>query len=309
MALSQNRFVVLAPLMMFCLFAATRPTHGQPEAPKPTLPRYQMSEDLRKAREHFWRLFMKDDVAEGATQDAVVALLEEQEQALDPLRLQAKRLAQAVASKDVPDAQIGTMLQELRAALKTEQGRRTVALTEMNAKIHYDQDPRLETALLFFGVVGDEAGVLDAVPQALRRLRVQTVPDAMKVLGLADPQDQKIAIRYVVAQEMLFRSSLVWTKQAKQFFATSPTPPTDEARRLFLSQFRDRVGELHARSQKALIKLDAAIGYTKKPRLEASLFLMGVLGDEATILNGFNASGFFGFTRLNDVITGEEVTR
>lgn len=305
----QSKSAALAPLMAICVLGATSITHAQPDVPASASFRQQMQETSRRGYEQSWRTMLGlSGVKEAATQDAVVALLGEQQQRLDLLRFQAHLLAKAVASPNVPDAQIGMMLQELRVALKAEQERRALAQTALKTKLNTNQDPRTETLLMFHGVLGDEAGILDAVPQALLRLRVKTVPEAMKMLAVTDPQAQTMILRYVTAQEKLFKPPLEWGKQTKSYFGTMPTPPTDEERRTFLSEYRESAGELHVRSQKALVKLDAAIGYIGKPRLEAALFLMGVLGDEDTLLTGFDGHGLTAFTRSNDLVTGEEVT-
>jgi hypothetical protein len=152
--------------MMFCLGAfATQLVWAQPDpnvAPKADNPpekvrgnrgprpdfRAQMEQRLREMLAHV-------GVNDAPTQDAVVAFLQADTQARRPLREQNTKLFQALNNGGVTDDQLLALVTDLRAAQDAEKVRREKAQADLDAKIHYTQNPRLEAVLMLAGLIGD----------------------------------------------------------------------------------------------------------------------------------------------------------
>lgn len=65
---------------------------------------------------------------------------------------------------------------------------------------------------------------------------------------------------------------------------TAGNTPDDKLKNL-LSGLRIAVADEKKRNEEALAELDKAVGYTKNPRLEVFLTLLGVIGDETAMAN------------------------
>ena len=291
----------LLAVALLCATAIVCPAQAQPAATAP-VPARSIEDSLRESREITWRGSLKLRNIDVATQDVLMQVIAEQEAATEPLRAQAKRLAQAVASKEISDAQISAMLGELRADLAAEKERREAARLEWKPKVNYEANPLLEYSLAFFGLVNGQVDTLDAVPQALKRLGVKSVPEAMKKLGVEDEKDQKTILTFVAWQEKLYQPFLEWANNDQVALRFNG----DDVRQTALRELREGTAEYLAISQRSLQKVDARIGYSGKPRLESQMFLMGLLGDEASVLDGFNARGTSQFKRFKSVLTGEK---
>lgn len=95
-------------------------------------------------------------------QNAVAEFVNAQEAALEPLRAQSSRIAQ-VAAKTPADAQMKTLLAELRASTEKEKARRAAAVKSLDAVIGFSKDLRLEATLTSLGIIGDETLILAGV--------------------------------------------------------------------------------------------------------------------------------------------------
>ena len=113
--------------------------------------RKQMEERMRQMLAHV-------GVNETTTQDAILAYVQADLEARRPLREQTGKLFQALNNGGVTDDQLLALVTDFRSAQEAEAARREVAQAELDAKIHYKQNPRLEAVLLLAGIVGDAQG-------------------------------------------------------------------------------------------------------------------------------------------------------
>jgi hypothetical protein len=92
-----------------------------------------------------------------ALQDAVVAYVKAQDLASAPLGEDSRKLQGAMVG-DVGDDQITALLTAWRADIEAERKRRETALAELDTKIHFTKNPRLEALLTMRGFIGEENG-------------------------------------------------------------------------------------------------------------------------------------------------------
>lgn len=95
-----------------------------------------------------------------AVQDAIIAFIEAQRVARQPLLEMAQRIAAGLRDENVTDAQTRDLLAAFRQASDEDKARYEKALDELDAKIHYSTTPKLEAFLTLIGVLGDEATTL-----------------------------------------------------------------------------------------------------------------------------------------------------
>ncbi len=298
------RLGVLLP-MIFLGLGTIRSAWCQPETLQQA--RQQQIETIRQKYAEIVRGRLKlTGVTDTAAQDAVVEFDGQQRQFTETLLAQARLLARRIASKSSSDAQIAALYKELRAGIETEKERRALQMAALKTQTAYDQNPRLETMLMFFGLIGDESSVLDALPQALQRLGVESLPEGLKKLGINDEENATTILQFAAEQEKELAPLLAQAYQNQFNEIRQLAPITDESRRAFLAQLRSGVTKYQNRRSNALGRLDAKLNYTRKPRLEAALFLLGITSDDAALLNGFNPRGTLGFKRYSDPITGEK---
>ena len=98
--------------------------------------------------------------ADIAVQDSVVAFVNEQEKATETLRDKARGINRAMRDETVSHAQLATLLADFRALAATEKARRAAAATELDAKIGYTKNARLDAVLLMSGIIGDGGAML-----------------------------------------------------------------------------------------------------------------------------------------------------
>lgn len=101
--------------------------------------------------------------------------------------------------------------------------------------------------------------------------------------GVTDPKAQDAILLFTQEQEAA-RGSLRSKWNALQQALNNDTPDTQIA--TLLNDFRSAVDDERARRDKARSALDVQIGLSKNPRLEAQLMTSGILGDEASLVNG-----------------------
>lgn len=100
---------------------------------------------------------------EAATQDAVIAFMQAQEKAREPLRQQARALAETLVNGTVTDEKRVADLAAFRSAVEADKARYTSELAALDAAVKFSTQPRLETLLTLLGVVGAEAPTLGGV--------------------------------------------------------------------------------------------------------------------------------------------------
>jgi len=124
----------------------------------PDLEPKERREALAKARERGLRLLLTEaGFAEKAVQDAVVAFVNDQDTAREPLREAAAKLMDTVSGSAAGDTLVPGLLAELRAQVTLEKERHTKALAALDAQIGYTKNPRLDATLTVLGVIGKEA--------------------------------------------------------------------------------------------------------------------------------------------------------
>lgn len=92
-----------------------------------------------------------------AQQDAVLAFAREQETATQSLRVMAEKLVTAVSTLGVPDTEVARLLKDLQDAVAKEKERRKTARADLDKKINYSKQPRLEMGLTMMGLIGDDS--------------------------------------------------------------------------------------------------------------------------------------------------------
>lgn len=106
------------------------------------------------------RLMTQAGIGEGATQDAILEYVRADLQARQPLREQGGKLIQALRAGAVTDEQMAALVADYRAAQQVEKTRREQAEADLDAKINYSKNPRLEAMLLLSGVIGEGGGLM-----------------------------------------------------------------------------------------------------------------------------------------------------
>lgn len=324
--MTNKKSLIACSVVMLCAattrFAYSQPNPGTPKPDSsPALSRsaaeaqrrqaestlQQLRESLRQAREMMTRTGLSGGGIEDAgIQDAVVELAEQQHTRREPLRKSARRLTQAIASEAVTDAALNGMLAAFQAQLQEEGRLRVAALQALDTKIGYSRSPHLELALTMVGLLGDEAAVLDGVPQSLQRMQAHSLPDALERFGLVDKQIQETIVKFVVEYEEAL-SPLLGQAWKVPFIKYRKGPAVDEKSLTALNELRAAVASHKVRRANALRKLDAKIGYTHSPRLQAALLLLGITGEDASLLDDVNLRGTIGFGRFTNIVTGERV--
>ncbi len=136
----------------------------QPNARPPRPDRPRMSpEDRRKQMEDNLREMMTNNgVTDTSTQDAVLAYLSNELDARRPLRQMGVKLQRALGDQSITDDQIKAMVADYQNAQDLETQRRSKAQSDLDAKIHYTQNPRLQGLLMLMGVLGDGPPLMEA---------------------------------------------------------------------------------------------------------------------------------------------------
>lgn len=91
------------------------------------------------------------------SQNAILEFVKAQNKARAPIREQAQKLTEVLRDQDVTDPEITIQLADLRAAIKAEKERTEAAEKELDAKIGYTKNARLDALLTTRGILGDES--------------------------------------------------------------------------------------------------------------------------------------------------------
>jgi len=94
---------------------------------------------------------------DAAVQDAVIAHMQSEARARNPLRRSGEKLFVALQSPDVSDEKMNALLKKFQDALEADDKRREAAEVALDAKIGYAKNPRLQSMLVLFGIIGDGA--------------------------------------------------------------------------------------------------------------------------------------------------------
>lgn len=116
--------------------------------------------NLQGPEQNLRRLMTQAGIGEGATQDAILEYVRTDLQARSSLREQGIKLIQALRAGAVTDEQMAALVADYRAAQQAEKSRREQAEAELDAKINYSKNPRLEAMLLLAGVIGEGGGLM-----------------------------------------------------------------------------------------------------------------------------------------------------
>lgn len=222
--------------------------------------------------------------------DALAALVQQHRSAYGALRKAEKNVAQAVRANIAP-AQLRVLLNEWSALAQDERERRVAALQNFAAAADVPGNPRLESSLRLTGIMGDEEAYMDTPRQAIKR-QARTPQDMMAALGFDDQVLQSAVIEHLrreqEALQPLLQRSIALNDTLRM---DSTNAQVTEA----LREWRAAVQQDKERRAAAVQALDARIGFSKNVRLAALLRLIGIVGDEASLLNGdeigFNTFG------------------
>ena len=104
----------------------------------------------------------------------------------------------------------------------------------------------------------------------------------MQNVGIVEKDVQDAILAFLTAQETARQPLVGMARRLNGELADANV--TDEQTSAALAEFRKAVADDQVRYQNALRDLDAKINYTSKPRLEAFLTMIGVIGPEASAL-------------------------
>lgn len=96
-------------------------------------------------------------------QSAVVSFMQAQEKARQPLQQQARALATGLIDLTTPNEKLTADLTKFREAASADQKRYQTELAELDTKVKFSTQPRLETLLTILGVIGQETPTLGGV--------------------------------------------------------------------------------------------------------------------------------------------------
>lgn len=248
---------------------------------------------LKQAIERFVRTLLRAASADTqpANVDTVVALVEQRRSTYEAVREAEKNVAQAVRAGIAP-AQLRVLLNQWSDVAQDERERRVAALQNFAVAADVPGNPRLESWLRLTGIMGEEEAFMDTPRQAVKR-QARTPQGLMTSLGFDDATLQSAVIEHLrreqEAMQPLQQRSIALDDVMIGRSATNAQ--VAEA----LSAWKAAVQQDKARRAAALQALDARIGFSQNVRLAALLRLMGIVGDEAAVLNGgqmgFNAVG------------------
>jgi hypothetical protein len=116
-------------------------------------------EEMKKRVEDGMRQMMNQaGVNDAPTQDIILAYVKADTEARGPLRQQSMKLFQAVRNGGVTDDQLLALITDYRASQEAEKVRRKSAEADLEAKVHFSKNPRLEAMLLLGGLIGESGG-------------------------------------------------------------------------------------------------------------------------------------------------------
>lgn len=240
-----------------------------------------------------------------------------QEDARNPIRELSRTIAQKLIEAGTTEEQITQLLKDLKQDTQAEHDWRPGAVKMLDEMTAYSKKPRLEALLTVLGYTGDEASFIDGIsglntvaldrarrdgettnwpelsPEERRQANATAREHGLRSLLAEAGITEKPVLDAIVAfvnEKDKAREPLRET--AAQLLETVNGAATGDAQVPgLLTQLRKAVTAEKERYKTAVEALDTNIGYTRKPRLEAALTVLGVIGDEAVSMEGTTVSG------------------
>jgi hypothetical protein len=125
--------------------------------------------------------------------------------------------------------------------------------------------------------------------QQMRQARAESVRRMLTDAGFTQAGLQDAVVNFVQEQDEATRPLQEQARKVNQALRNGGM--TEAQLATLLSDFRSDVAQEKARRAKALKELDAEIGYSKQPRLDALLTMNGLIGDEAAFAGGMGGRG------------------
>ncbi len=136
--------------------------------------------------------------------------------------------------------------------------------------------------------------------QLMQQRRAEGLRTFMERSGVTDKATQDAVIQWAQTEEK--EREVVRATGRKVAEAVRTGAVTDTQMSILLNEFRNAVLDEKTRRATTTRALDQKIGYSTKPRLEAMLVTMGLIGDEASYMTG--ATGIAGLPGFQVVIQG-----
>ena len=199
--------------------------------PRPDRPRMTPEERRKETEDKLREMMTNNGVTDTSTQDAVLAYLSNELAARQPLRQMGVKLQRALADQSITDDQIKAMIADYQNAQDLENQNRTKAQSDLDAKIHYSQNPRLQGLLMLMGVLGDGPPLMEGPRRPNQRDNddrpnkngnKEGNPEARKkLLGMFDKNgDGKLD-----AQEKAAMQAYIQQRRANKKNGNQPPPP------------------------------------------------------------------------------------
>jgi len=118
-------------------------------------PRMTPEQRQEQSEERLRGVMKENGITEEADQNAVLAYLSDELEARKPLRQMGMKLQGALGDTATTDVQIKALVEDYQNAQAVEKQRRLKAQSDLDAKIHYTKNPRMEAFLMLMGVLGD----------------------------------------------------------------------------------------------------------------------------------------------------------
>lgn len=206
------------------------PGNNPPPNARPPRPNHQRMtpEERRKETEDKMREMMTSNgVTDATTQDAVLAYLANELESRKPLRQMGVKLQRALSDKDVTDDQIKAMIADYQNAQALDQQRHVTAQNDLDTKIHYSQNPRLQGFLMLMGVLGDGPPMMRKPHPPRAKGKRGGNPEArQKMLKMFDKDgDGKLNAQEKAAMQAYLQQRRANKKDGNQ--APPPPPPPD----------------------------------------------------------------------------------
>ncbi|MEO6906857.1 MAG: hypothetical protein ABI210_03110 [Abditibacteriaceae bacterium] len=123
--------------------------------PRPNNQRMTPEERRKESEVKLRQMMTNNGITDTSTQDAVLAYLSNELETRKPLRQMGVKLQRALTDQSITDDQIKAMIADYKNAQDLESQNRTKAQSDLDAKIHYSKNPRLQGMLMLMGVLGD----------------------------------------------------------------------------------------------------------------------------------------------------------
>jgi hypothetical protein len=261
-------------------------------------------------------LLEQGDFEEQTEISPVLQLAAALEDARSPIREQSRTLAKKLTDAGVGDEQIATLVNDLKQDTKAQHEWLAGSAGTLDNMVGYTHKPRLEALLTVLGFIGDEAGYVDGMSGlnavALERARRDGDDTNFGELTPEERQQANARSRERGLRSLLTEGHVVEKEVQDAVIAfvneqdEAREPLREMASKLLetvngaaagdalvpgmLAELRTKVAAEKERHAKAIEALDARIGYSKKPRLEAALTVLGIIGDEAVSIEGDTAN-------------------